>query len=182
MVERRLRRLAVCNAVRRERVVRDEHLLIAGRPMRSIWASPTFVVAQTPMLQSPPPRSHALGTSRTIDETFCLRKVSRSGWAVGPPQPTNERPPRSRTLRKPRRSKKNGSSRRPAKNLLPDGSLLTTWVLPNRLSCPRSRAARSRSRRGRRPSCAYPSAPGLLKRMRIVRFATASPFESTRKL
>ena len=45
-------------------------VLIAGRPMRSIWALPTFVVAQTPMFESPPPVSSLLGSSITIDETF----------------------------------------------------------------------------------------------------------------
>jgi hypothetical protein len=67
---RLLRRLSVRDPVGWNGLLGMKTVLIAGRPMRSIWVSPTLVVAQTPMFVSPPPLSRLLGSSITIDDTF----------------------------------------------------------------------------------------------------------------
>lgn len=98
---------------------------IAGRPMRSICPpSSTTVRPQTPT--GPEPMT-LVGTSITIAEVFNPRKKSLSpGWQNAPPEPR---------LLKLSRSKKNGSSRRPANAVTP--SSCTTWfVRPRKLMLP----------------------------------------------
>src|SRR5438105_3063586 len=156
-------------------------VLIAGRPMRSIWVSPTSVVAQTPIFESPPPSSSLLGSSSMIDETFWPLKVSFSGWLFGPPQPTNDRPPMSRMLRNPTRSKKNGSSRRPANVLMPSGPSFTSAGWPKPVVRPWKAMSSPPGPRIFTRICCTPSARALPNRIWTSMFGTASPFVSTRK-
>ena len=51
-------------------------VLMAGRPIRSIWVSPASVDDQTPIFGFERAVSMLLGSSSTIDETFLPAKKS----------------------------------------------------------------------------------------------------------
>src|SRR6266536_4122419 len=104
---------------------------IAGRPMRSTWSAPMFVVAQTPILLDPDRVSSDDLRSRTMDETLLPANLSDRGDV----HPRNDFPGALlRVFRKPSRSEKNGSSRMPANARTP--LPLFTATLPNRLVFP----------------------------------------------
>jgi hypothetical protein len=83
----------------------------AGRPIRSTCLEPTVVADHTPTSVDPERVSMRGGSSRTIEDTFFPAKKS----VLGVVQPRNDLPGSvERMSRYPARSKKKGSSRRPA--------------------------------------------------------------------
>jgi hypothetical protein len=85
-------------------------------------------------------------------------------------------------FRNPIRSKKNGSSRRPANALIPRGPLFTTAGRPKPVERPEKARSSSFGPRILTLICWTPFAPGLPNRIWMFTSGRASPFVSIRKL
>ena len=99
---------------------------MAGMAMRSICTPLRVVEAQaliTPVSEVTAPVSAVIGSSITIAETFSPASVSEGVSPAGRRPFAGVKGPATKLL-KPTRSKKNGSSRWPAKTLIPPASVM----------------------------------------------------------
>ena len=183
MVERRLRRLAVCNAVRRERVVRDEHRVdrraahAVDLGVSDIRRRPDADVA---VAASAEPRARNLEDDRrdVLPQEGVPLGVGGGPAAADERAATEIEDVEEAAQVEEERVVAAASEELAAGRLVVDDLGLAEPVeLPAKSSSSFPLASRTSTL-----MCCDPSAPGLLKRMRIVWPATASPFESTRKL